>query len=383
MKTLLFTLEYPLLHQNAGQAFYGGVANYYGNLVKHWPGINNIVVLDNNEGKLIKNWFWPKWLPAIWYLLQIVNKKKIEHILVGHILPLGTVAWLTARFIKVKYSVFLHGMDFAFSCRTTKKKSLTRKILKRADNIICVNSYVAGLVSDVLGADQAEKIIVVNPGIEISKKVEVTRPTAAQQAGAGSKNNALIKKYNLENKIVLFSIGRLVKRKGFDKVIEVLPKVLKEVPNLVYIIAGEGPDRAYLENKGNLDQNALIFLGKITDEEKWNWLNLCDIFITISRNIKGDFEGFGIVYLEANLVRKPVIAGDSGGVRDAVQNGVNGLLVNSEDIDEIADTIIKLVKDKNLRKKLGEQGRERAIKEFSWEKQVKKIYNIIIRKTDL
>ena len=92
-----------------------------------------------------------------------------------------------------------------------------------------------------------------------------------------------------------------------------------------------------------------------------------------SRQIKEDFEGFGIVYLEANLCSKPVIAGDSGGVRDAVKNGINGLLVNSENIEEITEAVIKLAKDKNLREKLGRQGKERVIKEFNWEKQTKKI----------
>jgi len=115
------------------------------------------------------------------------------------------------------------------------------------------------------------------------------------------------------------------------------------------------------------DKVKAIFLGKITDEEKWAWMDLCDIFIMPSRNIDDDFEGFGIVYLEANLSGKPVIAGDTGGVRDAVQNGVSGLLVDPENVDEIANAIIKLSKDKELIKKLGEQGRERAIREFNWE----------------
>jgi len=97
-----------------------------------------------------------------------------------------------------------------------------------------------------------------------------------------------------------------------------------------------------------------------------------------SRNIDGDFEGFGIVYLEANLLGKPVIAGDSGGVKDAVINGYNGILVNPEDNKEIKNAILKLSKDEKFREKLGEQGKERVINEFSWEKRTEKIYQIII-----
>jgi len=369
MKTLLFTLEYPLPDQSPGQAFYGGVANYYGNLVKYWPEGDDIFVLNNNDNKLIKKWLWPKWLLVIYYLWKIVKKEKISYVLVGHILPLGITAWILSKFIKFRYGVILHGMDFTYALRTPKKRWITKKIFKKADKIICVNSYLADLVRDFLSEDQAEKIIIVNPGIE--------------NKNLGFKNEELriesFNKYNLENKIILFSLGRLVKRKGFDKVITAMPKVLKHVPNLVYAIAGDGPDKDYLKKLAE-DKKNIIFLGKITDEEKWAWLNLGDIFIMPSRQIKEDFEGFGIVYLEANLCSRPVIAGDSGGVRAAVEDGVNGLLVNPINTEEIAETIIKLAKDKDLREKLGKQGRERAIKEFNWEKQVGKIHNTIIKK---
>lgn len=121
----------------------------------------------------------------------------------------------------------------------------------------------------------------------------------------------------------------------------------------------------------------IFFLGKITDEEKWAWLNLCDIFTMPSRQIGDDFEGFGIVYLEASLCGKPIVAGRSGGVEDAVLDGETGLLVNPEDTKEIADAIIKLAKDEGLRKSLGEAGKKRAGEEFNWRRQVKKIYSII------
>jgi len=125
--------------------------------------------------------------------------------------------------------------------------------------------------------------------------------------------------------------------------------------------------------------NNVIFLGEVADKEKWAWLSLCDIFIMPARNIDGDFEGFGIVYLEANLAGKPVIAGDSGGTKDAVQGAYSGILVDPENISRIAGAVIGLAQDAKLIIKLGEQGRERAINEFNWEKQIDKIYNVIHR----
>jgi phosphatidylinositol alpha-1,6-mannosyltransferase len=95
----------------------------------------------------------------------------------------------------------------------------------------------------------------------------------------------------------------------------------------------------------------------------------------VSRQIAGDYEGFGIVYLEAGLAGKPVIAGDSGGVRDAVFDGINGLLVNPESVDEIAEAILSLYESEILRKELGAQGQRRVVETLTAKKQAEKIYN--------
>ncbi len=389
MKILLFTIDYP--------PFKGGVSNYYNSIVKFWPEPNSIIVLHNNSGNLLKNWLYPKWLPAFWHLRQTIKREKIKHILVGHILPLGTVTYIITRFIKTSYSVILHGMDFTYALRNQRKKWLAKKILNNAKYIICGNSYTAGLVKKFVGDKQEDKVGVVNPGIFIRKQ-KAESPLRLSEASR--KQDLLIQKYNLQNKIVLFSIGRLVKRKGFDKVIEALPMVLKKAPNLVYVIAGTGPDEEYLKNiVGTLHcdvptDNKIIFLGEISDEEKWAWLNLCDIFIMPARTIRraatngahsnnkisgSDFEGFGIVYLEANLCNKPVIAGDSGGVRDAVEDHVNGILVDPDNTEAIAEGILELALNQILRQKLGEQGWRRAIEKFNWEKQARKIFQLINR----
>jgi phosphatidylinositol alpha-1,6-mannosyltransferase len=123
-------------------------------------------------------------------------------------------------------------------------------------------------------------------------------------------------------------------------------------------------------------KDKIIIINQTTDAERDQWYNASDIFIMPSRNINGDFEGFGIVYLEANLAGKPVIAGRSGGVGDAVIDGLNGLMVDPENVNDIREKIIKLALNPELRHKLGEQGRRRVIEEFNWKKQVNKIYKI-------
>ena len=125
-----------------------------------------------------------------------------------------------------------------------------------------------------------------------------------------------------------------------------MPEISRGVPNLVYVIAGGGEEEGALKDRANKLGEAIskkiIFLGKVSDEDHWAWLEASDICIMPSRDIAGDFEGSGIVYLEANLVGRPVIAGDSGGVRDAVINKVNGLLVDPHDNSSILKAIVSL-----------------------------------------
>lgn len=358
MRTILFTLEYPP-HK-------GGVANYYAHLAKYWPIDEHIYVLNNNKGELIKKNYIPIWSAAYFTLKRNIKRLRIDYILVGQILPLGTVAYIYSLFSGIKYSVFLHGMDFTYSLRGSKK-ILSRLILNRADKIICANSYLVNKLWE-FNYKWDEKIYKINPGIELGSPN--IRDIDLQKK---------IISYNLDNKLILLSLGRLVKRKGVDMTIKALNYIPEDIMSkLIYVVIGSGPEKDYLHNLvPRKIENKVIFLNSISNEDKWIWLKLSDIFIMPSRRIGDDFEGFGIVYLEANLLKKPVIAGDSGGVRDAVRNEKNGLLVNPNDPQDIAKAIIRLFNKPQLRHQLGEYGYKRVIRDFSWERKTNKLLEII------
>lgn len=356
MKYLLVTTEYP--------PFFGGVANYYRNIVEHWPGAgsNPIIVLDNSQNKLISR-YW-RWLPSFWQICKKIKNNEADYILAGQLLPIGTVAWIINIIFHTPYSVFLHGMDLSFAMKSGRKKWLAKNILKKSCKIICSNTYVGKLAVEMAEA-LPEKIVIVNPGFDRLQSCE-------------KEKDELKEKYNLQNKLIVFSLGRLVRRKGFDRLLETVPDVSSKINNVLYVIAGTGPDEKYLQQKlANLSsdiQSKIIFVGKISDEEKSAWLSICDVFAMPAREIDGDFEGFGIVYLEANSFGKPVVAGESGGVGDAVKNGLNGLMVNPNDKNDIACALLTLLQDKTRRDKIGQAGRDFVLKEFDWRQQVLIIY---------
>lgn len=364
MKFLLFTLEYP--------PFKGGISNYYENLVKYWPD-DDLYVLANKQNDaintrkitskpLLAKFIFPKWVLGFYFLFKEVKNKKIDHVLVGHILPLGTITYLLSRILKFKYTVIMHGMDFQFATKTKRKLYLTKKILHNADLVICGNNYLVNLVKNKIGI---KNIKILNPGIHKNAIQEDKQ-----------RIDSIKKKYKLKNKKTIISIGRLVKRKGFDKVIEVFPELLIKYPNLLYIVIGNGPDVKYLKEKANKFKESVLFLDNVNEIEKWSWLHIGDIFVMPSRDIDGDFEGFGIVYLEANLAKIPVIAGDSGGVRDAIKHNFNGILVNPENNLEIKNAILRLLKNEELRNKLVDNGYKRVINDFNIKKQIKSLYDI-------
>ncbi len=363
MKILLITSEYP--------PFKGGVANYYWNLVKAWPGSENLAVLDNSRHELIsQSGYWP-WRIAFKAVSHRIKTDKIDYLFVGQVLPLGVVAWWLSLFRPLRYAVFFHGMDLSYSLRYFHKKFLVRMIVRRADKVICANSYVKRQV-DKYYSSGGGKAVIVNPGViqDIPEPREELLTHLQITYGLSSGGNS----------ITIFTLGRLVKRKGVDRVIAALQGLPEELLNrITYYVGGLGPDEEYLKASVPAKlKDRVVFLGELKEDEKWAWLSSCDIFIMPARDINGDYEGFGIVYLEANLCGKPVIAGLAGGVSDAVINGFNGLMVDPDDIDSIRAAIIKLSLDEDYRHHLGQNGKDRAREQFNWPIQAKKLSSKII-----
>ncbi|MEK7123094.1 MAG: glycosyltransferase family 4 protein, partial [Patescibacteria group bacterium] len=103
------------------------------------------------------------------------------------------------------------------------------------------------------------------------------------------------------------------------------------------------------------------------------WYDACTLFIMTPEDIDGDVEGFGIVYLEANSFGKPVIGTRTGGVAEAVHDGVTGILVEQKNISQIQEAVLRILRDGELATRLGQTGKRRVAEEFSWKKQAEKL----------
>jgi len=166
----------------------------------------------------------------------------------------------------------------------------------------------------------------------------------------------------------ILSVGRLVKRKGFDKTIEAVARLSTDFPTLRYEIIGDGPQarelRELAQKFGVLER--IDFLGSVEDAQMWEAYGRAWCFSLPTRNVEDDVEGFGIVYLEAAMAELPSIGGTGSGAVDAIVDGVTGFLVDGTSVDEITGALRKLLEDRALAENLGREARRRAETEFTW-----------------
>jgi phosphatidylinositol alpha-1,6-mannosyltransferase len=182
-----------------------------------------------------------------------------------------------------------------------------------------------------------------------------------------------------EQRLIL-SVGRLQRRKGFDNVIRVLP-LLRDRIDVHYALIGVGEDQAHLKGlaveQGVADRVHL--LGHVTYEDLPRWYAACDVFAMPNRDIDGDTEGFGLVFLEAAAAGKPVVCGTAGGTGSAVVDGVTGLRVDGERPEAIADALERLLADPAAAQRMGLNGRRRVLENFTHRRRVDQLRALALR----
>jgi len=170
--------------------------------------------------------------------------------------------------------------------------------------------------------------------------------------------------------------------KGHDVMLRALPLIAARIPDVQWIVVGDGPLRSYYEKLARMYgvDRLVYFKGAVSRNERDHWLAACDVFVMVSRDrrIDGGGEGFGISFLEANAFGKPVVAGRAGGSVDAVVDGITGRLVEPEDPIEVAEVVSLLLLSPELAHQLGESGRVRIQSDLSWARTAAVIEDVLL-----
>ncbi|MGK7873514.1 MAG: glycosyltransferase [Xenococcaceae cyanobacterium] len=290
---------------------------------------------------------------AIWQRPQLIICTHVNY---------SVVCYLLKHLLGVSYWVVAHGLEV-----WNLEKNSLKLALNHADKVVAVSHYTR---SRLLSEQQLEATQVV----VLPNTFDETRFRIAP------KPDYLLKRYGLtpQQQVILTvtRLGRSAWYKGYANLLNALVSIRKQIPDAHYIIAGKGDDRPWIEaqvQKLNLS-DCVTLAGFVPDEELCDHYNLCDIFALPSQG-----EGFGIVYLEALACGKPVLAGNRDGAVDPLSGGQLGCLVDPEDINAIAASLIQILQGTYHNRLIYQPQilRQEVIKRYALDKFTQTLANLV------
>lgn len=290
----------------------------------------------------------------------------VDLIHAGDLFPQGMLAELLWRFRGIPYVAYCHGEEVTVTDHYRFQPKFRDRIYLNAAMVIANSEFARHKLLQIGVADK--RILKITPGVDLDR------------FSPREKNRELISRFGLESSLVLMTVARLVPRKGHDMVLHALAALRREMPNLKYLIVGNGPDRQRLEHLAgelNVARN-VVFVSDVSDQQLPEFYALSDVMVLPNRQESdGDVEGFGMAFIEANAVGRPVIGGRSGGAGEAIVEGVTGMLLDDpKNPEELAAALSILLLNPDLRYRMGKAGVARVQQEFSWEEKARAIREI-------
>ncbi len=278
--------------------------------------------------------------------IKLCKSNQYDVINTHFVIPSGPTGIILSKLCKIPIVMSIHGGDIYDPSKkwSPHKHFLLRKIisflLNRSDKIIAQSSNTKNNANKYY--QPHNEIIVIPLGFVVPEFTNTTR-----------------KDLNISEKgIILISVGRLVKRKGYEYAIRAISKLTHQ--NLKYLIIGDGPEEKNLKDLAKRFgvEDKVEFLGFVPEDKKFQYLSVSDIYVLSSSH-----EGFGICLLEAMYCGLPIVSTDNGGQTDFLVDGKNALMVPIEDSDALAGQIKTLIDDGILRLQMSENNKE-DVKKF-------------------
>jgi phosphatidylinositol alpha-1,6-mannosyltransferase len=274
----------------------------------------------------------------------------------GAAAPLGLLAPALRNAGATRVVATTHGHEAGWAVLPGARQALVR-IGAGCDVVTYLGEYFRRRLAGSLG--RHAELVQLTPGVD----TEEFRPDVD-----GSDVRA---RHGLTGRPVIVCVSRLVPRKGQDTLIHALPAVRRRVPDAMLLLVGGGTYRDELETlAGSLGvSDAVVFTGGVPHSELPAHYAAGDVFAMPCRTRRGglDVEGLGIVYLEASATGLPVLVGNSGGAPDAVIEGETGYVVDGRAVSAVAERLTELLRDEDLRRRLGRAGRAWVQRDWQWD----------------
>ncbi|OGG72665.1 hypothetical protein A3A38_00305 [Candidatus Kaiserbacteria bacterium RIFCSPLOWO2_01_FULL_53_17] len=278
--------------------------------------------------------------------------------------PLGIIAYLATRFTKAKYVIVGQGSYAVAPLDNPKTSLIARHVYRAAGAVVAISSFIK---REIDGRMKGARVVVINHGVDLAK---FHGALAAPKGGVP----------------YVLGVGSIKHRKGYDTALRAFIRAKKDIPELRYCIVGAHIDEPKYVQKlmetvresGVAD--SVDFVKDISDERLRKLYQNASLFMLTSVNEGGHFEGFGLVFLEAAAYGLASIGTKGNGIEDAIIDGKTGILVPQYDVEATAAAIIRLMRDDELRKRLG-AGARRHAEARTWQivvREYEELYDSII-----
>ena len=290
-------------------------------------------------------------------IVRLIKSEAIETVAFGAAAPLAIMASRLRGAGVARVIALTHGHEVWWS-KVFPFTLAMRRIGSSVDVLTYLGEFTRTAIAGALTPKSADAMVKIAPGIDTEHFAPLDSSSLRDSLGLGEKK-------------VIVSVGRLVHRKGQDRLIESMRAIVQEVPTAHLLLIGEGPYREHLQalvRKYALDDH-ISFIGRIQYADLPQYICIGEIFAMPSRSrfFGLEVEGLGIVYLEASACGLPVIAGASGGAPDAVIDGTTGVVVDGLDSAAIAVAAINLLNNPTQATLMGQAGRRWIVEKWNWQ----------------
>ncbi|MEV5876559.1 glycosyltransferase family 4 protein [Streptomyces sp. NPDC052101] len=374
-KTLIVTNDFPprpggiqaFLHNMALRLDPGRLVVYASTWKRSREGIEATAAFDAEQPFTVVRDRTTMLLPtpqATRRAVALLREHGCRSVWFGAAAPLGLMAPALRRAGAERLVATTHGHEAGWA-QLPAARQLLHRIGESTDTITYLGEYTRSRIATALAPAAADRMVQLPPGVD------------EKTFHPGSGGDEVRARLGLTDRPVVVCVSRLVPRKGQDTLIQAMPRILAAEPDTVLLVVGGGPyeqDLRRLARETGVE-SSVRFTGAVPWSELPAHYGAGDVFAMPCRTRRGglDVEGLGIVYLEASATGLPVVAGDSGGAPDAVLDGETGWVVRGGEPTEAADRIVALLGDPELRRRMGERGRQWVEERWRWDLLAEKL----------
>jgi phosphatidylinositol alpha-1,6-mannosyltransferase len=285
-------------------------------------------------------------------IVEAAARERTDRVLFGSAWPLA-LCGPSLRKHGLHYGIIVHGAEMLVPSATPGLRRRLVRSLEDADLLLPVSEFTAGSIRSLLHDPPRNAVV--------RAYIDLERFSPAANDGRVRRRLGL----EQHHKIVLF-LGRLVRRKGVHRLLEILPEVAAQVPDVVVVVAGTGPQQHALRRRARA-RGDVIFAGRVNGADTPGLHASASVFTlpVVDRWWGSETEGLGIALLEAQASGVPCVTGRSGGTPEAVVDGETGFVVDARDQAALTEALVFLLNNPGRAAAMGDAGRDHVARTFA------------------